>query len=160
MRYKNGLQINVGDIAIKDNGDAVLVTSVSKYGFCGLSRSGERISFYSQQDSERFCLHKTSLLQDVFDTLKNIGAKEWFNSLPYDSQNMALALTIGHTIQNNHKNQGVVLGFTNEGKEATLICEHDKRINISDKSINYCIEGENLHKYLYTQFQKVYVDNI
>lgn len=160
MRYKNGWQISVGDIAIKDNGDAVLVTSISNHGFCGLSPDGKNLCFYSQQEAERFCLNKRSLLQDIFDTLKNVSYKEWFGSLPYESQNMALALTIGHTIQNNHKNQGVVLGFTNDGKEVTLICEHGKIINISDKSINYCIEEKNLHKYLYTQFQKVYVNNI
>lgn len=160
MKYKNGFKVNVGDIAIKDNSDAVLVTSINECGFFGLSSSGESLCFYSQQEAEHFHLNSTSLLRDILGKLKNVSSKEWFYSLPYKSQNMALALTIGRTIQNNHKNQGVVLGFVNDGKEVTLICEHDKRINISDESIEYCIEGESLYEYLCIQCQKINAGNI
>lgn len=154
MRYKNGLQISVGDIAIKDNGDAVLVTSISECGFVGLSPSGESLRFYSQQEAEHFCLHNTSLLRDILSKLKNVSYKEWFDSLLYKNRNMLLALIIGHFIRDKKGNKYFVLGFTNDGKEVTLICEYDKRINISDKSIEYCIEGKSLYEYLCIQYQK------
>lgn len=160
MKYKNGFYVNVGDIAIKDNGDVVLVTSVSKNGFCGLSPGGKSLCFYSQQEAERFCLHNTSLLRDILSKLQNVGYKEWFDILPYKNRNMLLALIIGHSIRDKSGNQYVILGFTNDGKEVTLICEYDKRINISDKSIEYYIDGKGLYEYLYTRFQKVNADNI
>lgn len=160
MKYKNGFDVNVGDIAIKDNGDALLVTSISECGFIGLSPSGESLRFYSQQEAEHFCLHKTSLLRDILSKLKNVSSKEWFDSLPYKNRNMLLALIIGHFIGDKSGNRYFVLGFTNDGKAVTLICEHDKRINISDESIKYYIEGESLYEYLCIQCQKINTGDI
>lgn len=160
MNYKNGFKVQVGDIAIRSNGTVVLVTAVTKRGFCGLSKSGESIYFFSKQEAEHFSLHSTSSLRDTFGKLKNVSSKEWFDSLPYENRNTILALTIGHSIRDKSGNQYVILGFTNEGKVAMLICEHNRIIDISDKSIEYYIDGKGLYEYLYTRFQKANADNI
>lgn len=160
MRYKNGLQIEVGDLAVTDNCRAVLITSVGEKGFYGLSENGDNLCFYPEREVKYFSLCKRYWLKDVFNELNSISFKNRFDSLPYRTRNMALSLTIGRTIQNNHKNQGVILGFINDGKEVTLICEHDKRINISDESIEYYIEGESLYEYLCIQCQKINTGDI
>ena len=76
MRYKNGFYVNVGDIAIKDNSDTVLVTSINECDYFNKTNGGdmENKKVIINNDMQDFVMVCSAIrqLDDATKRLKDI----------------------------------------------------------------------------------------